>query len=332
MTKAAKFLVGAVAGSALALGGMNWLNSQTKPTEPGEPFLLRFEGVTLDEAAGRLEEKGVIRNASLFVFLAKLERRAVAPQTGTYEFRAGMTSDQVVASMKTPLRQMVRIPEGWWIARVAKRLEEKGVCSAQEYIDACHDPEKFEGAVGFALPSGSLEGYLYPDTYDLPPMLGAEGVVRRQLAAFESKVVETVGEEGLARALVVGSMVEAEAALDVERPKVAGVIENRIKRGQRLEIDATVLYGMQEWRQLKPGEVRQVDSPYNTYLHGGLPPGPICSPSVKSIEAALKPDTHDFLYYVARPTRSHYFSATYQEHLAAIRKARGEFRESEAGS
>ena len=114
--------------------------------------------------------------------------------------------------------------------------------------------------------------------------------------------------------------------MDAERPRVAGVIENRLAKGQRLEIDATVLYGLQDWRVLKPGEVRTVDSPYNTYLVNGLPPGPICSPGSMSIQAAMKPEKHTFLYYVARPTRTHYFTSSYADHLAAIRKARSEFR------
>ena len=165
-------------------------------------------------------------------------------------------------------------------------------------------PEEFAEVVDFELPKGSLEGYLYPDTYDLPPMLGAKGVITRQLRAFETKVVKKLGAEGLDRALTIGSMVELEAALDEERPRVAGVIENRLKKGMRLELDATVLYALGEWKELGPGVVRTVKSPYNTYLNAGLPPGPIGSPGAKSIEAAMNPETHNYLFYVERPERS----------------------------
>lgn len=333
MDRKAKFLTGLFLGAAVGLGGVTWVSGQTAPTPKTNPFYMRLEGQTFDSAANQLQEKGVIKNAAVFQMVAKFQKKAEKPHDGTYQFRGGMTVEQVMAALKRPLKQMVRIPEGWWIARVAKRLEEKGVCTAQEYIEACKSPEKYEKAAGFDLPSDSLEGYLYPDTYDLPPMIGADAVVRRQLAAFKAKVIDSLKPDGdIKTILTVASMVESEAAVDKERPIVAGVITNRIAKKQRLEIDATVLYGLQEWRELGPGEVRKVDSPYNTYLIAGLPPGPICSPSAKSIEAAMKPADHTFLYYVARPTRTHYFSSTYPDHLAAIRKARAEFREARKGS
>ena len=114
--------------------------------------------------------------------------------------------------------------------------------------------------------------------------------------------------------------IEAEVAQDRERPVVAGLIENRTRIGMLLQIDATVLYALQEWKELGPGVVKTVESPYNTYIHAGLPPGPIGSPGFKSIEAALKPKANPYLYYVALPDRTHMFSADYAGHLANIRK------------
>jgi UPF0755 protein len=217
------------------------------------------------------------------------------------------------------------LPEGWWITRTAERLEENGVCAADEYRRLADDPSQFQKSVKFKLPTGSLEGCLFPDTYDLPPLLGARATIERQLQAFESKVLPILPEDAdLQRVLTVASMVELEAARDDERARIAGVIENRLRRGMRLEIDATVLYAEQNWRELGPGQVRKTDSPYNTYRRGGLPPGPIGSPSLKSIQAALRPERHGYLFYVARPDRSHYFAATYPDHLANIRRARAE--------
>ncbi|MEZ5163636.1 MAG: endolytic transglycosylase MltG [Fimbriimonadaceae bacterium] len=245
----------------------------------------------------------VVKDASAFIFRAKIERKQQLIADGTYEFEPGMDFDKVILNMKKPLSTMVRIPEGWWIARVAKRLEEKQVCKADEYIELANNPSEFKDDVSFTLPEESLEGYLYPDTYDLPPLIGARSAIKRQLQAFQKKVVDELGEEGLERAVNVGSMIELEAALDEERPIIAGVIENRIKQGCG-QLDATVLYALQEWKQLGPGVVNTVDSPYNTYRNAGLPPGPIGSPSFRSIEAAMKPATHDKLFYVARPNRS----------------------------
>lgn len=332
MTNAKKALIGVVFGCIIGFGFITWFDKGTAPMPKGPEFMVRWDSMSFDDAIAELEAKGVVRDGWLFTRLAKVEKKSVKVGAGTYSFYPGMTMDQVVKSLKTPLSQNVRIPEGWWIGRVAKRLEDKGVCKADEYIELAGQPEAFKDVVSFALPGNSLEGYLFPDTYDMPPMLGAKAVITMQLRTFEKKVVEKIGVDGLSRALIVGSMVELEAALDEERPRVAGVIENRIKKGMTLDIDATVLYALGEWKVLGPGVVRTVKSPYNTYLNRGLPPGPIGSPGLKSIEAALNPESHNFVFYVARPNRSHYFTPDYGAHRAAINKARAEWKvERESG-
>lgn len=328
MQNSRKALIGFVLGCIFALGGVTWFNGQIKETSPGPEFLVRWDAMPFDRAVAILEEKGVVRNAWVFSKYARLERKVVSVKAGTYAFSPGMSMREVIQSLKTPLKQNVRIPEGWWISRVAERLESKNVCTAAEYEELAAQPELFKEVVKFSLPQGSLEGYLYPDTYDLPPLMGAKAVITRQLLAFQSKVVDKLGEKGLGRALAVGSMVELEAAKDEERPRIAGVIENRINKGMRLQIDATVLYALGEWKELGPGVVNTVQSPYNTYLHAGLPPGPIGSPSFKSIQAAMAPESHNFLFYVARPDRSHYFTSDYRSHQQAIVKARAEWRAS----
>jgi UPF0755 protein len=314
----------------LALGlvaGAAWVWSRVNGPAPSpKPGTVRFDRSTgLAAALGELQSDGLVLDARATVVWARV---AGAPRTvreGTYRIPARASGPQAVAALQDPLRQMVRLPEGWWIARTAERLEENGVCAADEYRRLADDPSQFQKSVKFKLPTGSLEGCLFPDTYDLPPLLGARATIERQLQAFESKVLPILPEDAdLQRVLTVASMVELEAARDDERARIAGVIENRLRRGMRLEIDATVLYAEQNWRELGPGQVRKTDSPYNTYRRGGLPPGPIGSPSLKSIQAALRPERHGYLFYVARPDRSHYFAATYPDHLANIRRARAE--------
>lgn len=303
-------------------GGYWWMDEQLKPLGGATERYLRFEARTdLESALARLEKEGYVRNAKVLFLYARLRRMNVPVATGTYRVKPNLTRDAVLAMLRAPIRQMVRVPSYYWIARTAKLLEEKEVCTAEAYIEATRRPADFQKLVPFPLPADSLEGYLYPDTYDLPPMLGAEQTILRQLAAFQKKVWEPLGEpKGLHRAVVIGSMVQLEAALDEERPKIAGVIENRIAKKMRLQIDATVNYAMQEWRPLLRSEYSSVKSPFNTYLTAGLPPGPICSPTAASIEGALKPDVHPFLYYVAMPERYHLFSSTYEEHLRNIQK------------
>jgi UPF0755 protein len=309
----------------LALAGFGiwrWAVGQLEPIGAGSPFYVRFDKKTpLEDALKRLQGEGVVRNADILARYARWRKLPGAVETGTYEITPGAKADALLAALRKPIRQMVRIPEGWWIARVAQRLEEKGVCRAEDYIALANEPERFAKDVDFPLPKDSLEGYLFPDTYDLPPLLGAEATIRRQLKTFEAKVVKPLGNPAdLHRLVTIGSLVEAEVALDAERPIVAGIIESRLAKKMKLQIDATVLYALQEWKELGPGVVNTIDSPYNTYRIQGLPPGPIGSPGLKSIEAAAKPAATEYLYYVALPNRSHLFAADYPTHLANIRK------------
>ncbi|HRI44070.1 MAG TPA: endolytic transglycosylase MltG [Fimbriimonadaceae bacterium] len=303
-------------------GLWRWALGQLEPIGSGAAFYVRFDQRTpLEGALQRLQDKGAVRNADILSRYARWRKRPGTVETGTYEITPGAKADELLASLRKPIRQMVRIPEGWWIARVAKRLEEAGVCPAEDYISLAKQPERFNADVEFPLPKDSLEGYLFPDTYDLPPLLGAEATIRRQLKTFEAKVVKPLeNPKDLHRLVIIGSLVEAEVALDAERPIVAGIIESRLAKKMKLQIDATVLYSLQEWKQLEPGVVNTIDSPYNTYRIQGLPPGPIGSPGLASIEAAAKPRATEYLFYVALPNRSHLFAKDYPTHLANIRK------------
>ncbi len=334
MSKRARVVLLVSVGAVVAagIGGYVWYGGATQPMPWSEPFYVRYEeGKTFENVVDDLVTKKVIRDKRGFQMFCYLNKQERAVRVGTFQFNGGMTPRQVMRALRRPIEQQVRIPEGWWIARVAPKLEEKGVCTAAEYIAAANTPELFKDDVSFQLPKDSLEGYLYPDTYDLPPLIGAAAVVRRQLKAFEEKVMVELrkmplaGEMDINRLVTIASLIELEAGVDEDRPRIAGVIANRLAINQRLQIDATVLYAIQEWKVLQPGEIATIESPYNTYKIDGLPPGPIGSPAWRSIKAVLEPETNTFLYYVARPDRTHYFSSTYDEHLNNIRKARKEF-------
>ncbi|KXK21906.1 MAG: endolytic transglycosylase MltG [Fimbriimonadaceae bacterium] len=319
--------------AALALAGL-WFRGQLQPLPAGDEFYFRVETPKgLREAMYELSSRGVVRNANVWF---RYGQAVNAPRTigeGTYEIRPGMSPKELYKALTVPVRRMVRIPETNWASRTGRLLEQQGVCTAEEYAAAIREPIRYQDKVGFRLPEGgTLEGYLYPDTYDLPPLLGAEGVVLRQLRAFEDRVIRKKPlPDDLHRALIVASLIELEVARDDERPLVAGVIENRLRIGMRLQIDATVLYALDEWKNLSRKEIQDTDSPYNTYRYGGLPPGPICSPTAKSVDAALNPSEHDYLYYVALPDGSHLFSATYAEHLANIAKRKRALAAEEGG-
>jgi UPF0755 protein len=311
-----------------AFGWWSWLKGQIEPTPKAKPLYVRFGQTTpLLSVLEALKARGVIRNPSAFQTYATLKHKSAPVESGTYRLNPGMTANQVLLALRHPVEQMVRLPETNWAARSANILQRQDVAQAADYLALMHQPELFQKEVDFPLPKDSLEGYLYPDTYELPPLLGAKETIEKQLKAFQEKVYDKLGKpKDLQKIITIASMVELEVKWDDERPKVAGVIMNRLQKKMRLQIDATLLYGIQKWRTLTLEDYKTIDSPYNTYTHDGLPPGPICSPSLPSVEAALHPAKHNYVYYVAQPSGYHLFAADWPGHQANIRKASAERR------
>ena len=309
----------------LLAGGGFWLKLNLgRADSPMETYFRVQKRTTLASLLPELEQQKLIVRSNAFWFYATFIKRLKNIAPGTYKFQSHPDASQIIHSFRHPLQQMVQIPEGWWILRVARKLESKGVCSAKDYTQLTQQPQLFQTKVSFILPQNlSLEGYLYPDTYDLPPELGAYQTICRQIKGFEQHILPLIPpQKNLHRILTIASIVELEASSLSERAMVAGVIENRLKKGMRLQLCPTALYSMQEWRILQPGETAKPDSPYNTYKQTGLPPGPICSPSIESVKAALNPAHHPYLFFVVRPGGGHHYSVTFSEHLKYIRKLR----------
>jgi UPF0755 protein len=303
------------------VGGWFWMQSNLAPLPKAELRYVRFADRSgVDAALQRLQEGKILRNAAAARIYARLTRRPSVVLAGTYRLGPGMSTGEILDALSKPIRQMVRIPETNFSYRTARLLAKREVCTEADYVAEVHKPNLAGWDRPFPAPPGNLEGYLYPDTYELPPMMGAKGVVKRQLDAFQKKVWPQIPKgTDLNHVLTVASMVELEVKKDSERPIVAGVIENRLRQKMRLQIDATINYALKKWRPLTFKDLK-LDDPYNTYRNTGLPPGPICSPTVKSILAALKPAKHPYLYYVALPDGSHLFSATFDEHRKNIAK------------
>ncbi len=315
-----------ILASGAAFFGINRVALQLRPVYPaGQGFYLRYEKYeTLEKALAELERRKVIRDAEVLQWVARIKpgSRLVAP--GSYYVYAGMPPLEALTALQTPTTAWLKMREGYWIRRNAERVGQTQLIDEEDYIRLANHAELFQGVVEAPIPrTGSLEGYLYPDQYPLGPQTGARQLIEAQLRAFEEKVWIPLGRPSasdLHRWVTVGSMVELEAGKDIERPIIAGVIENRARIGMHLHIDATVLYALQEWRSLRVVEYRSVKSPYNTYLHRGLPPGPIGSPSAASVLAAKNPKNHDYLFYVTTPfsDRRHIFARTYAEHLRNV--------------
>lgn len=323
MKKRRASLILVLALLVLGISAANFFfKAATAPTEAGPRTYLRFNAShRLGEVLHSLQKSNVIRSANAMRIYAWLHKRPSVVGEGTYQVRPGMSADEVLDALEHPVRHLLQLPESFWAARTGAILEQNEVTTRSEYQDLVKHPEEFKSVVRFPLPAKSLEGYLYPDTYDLPPLVGAKGVIERQLRNFEKKVWKKFGPvPNLQQKIIVASLVELEAGRGDEPEKVAGVIYNRLNKGMPLQVDASINYGLQKWRPLTRADYSSVISPYNLYLHKGLPPGPICSPTIRSINAALNPATHDYLYYVAMPDHTSLFAKTFAEHRKNVAK------------
>jgi UPF0755 protein len=265
-------------------------------------------------------------------------------QAGEYEMKPGMTFDEIIAKMnkgETVPQEVVRftVPEGFTLLQMADKLEGQYGFNRQTFLDLTNSSQPF-GAVKWAadIPDDArlrhrLEGYLFPETYEFKKGTTTEDMVQRmvseldkKLAALPSDWQDLLKQRGLSfhQLLTVASLIEREVVDDAERPVVASVIYNRMKIGMKLQIDATVQYMLDKPKERLFEKDLQVDSPYNTYMVSGLPPGPIASPSLKSIEAALYPAETKYMFYVTKSdgTQQHYFAETYDQHLKNIAESR----------
>jgi len=223
------------------------------------------------------------------------------------------------------------------VLQMADKLSEEGIVDRDEFIKLANDPSAFDVDIIKDIPVDEelryvLEGYLFPETYELKKDSSTHDVMQRMLEEFQTKVnsipnLETELQEkklSLHELLTIASLVEREVVVDAERPLVAGVIYNRIHQDMKLEIDATVQYLLDKPKARLLFKDLKVESPYNMYLNKGLPPGPIASPSLPSIQAALQPEASEYLFYVTKKDGSsgHLFAKTYKEHQQNIAKSK----------
>jgi len=265
----------------------------------------------------------------LFCTLARMRGMDQSLRYGTYRVSRSMSlCDLIDVLAEGVLAESVKVtlPEGFTIEHIASTLAEKEIVAADEFILAANDP-KLAALLG--VPAGTLEGYLFPDTYQFLPETSAEDVIRiltarfRQVMADERGAAPAPAPEDLYDIVTVASIIEREALLDEEKPLVAAVIYNRLARGMRLQCDATIRYGLKQYDKHLTYAELDADTPYNSYLHNGLPPTPICNPGRKSLRAALRPVDNDHLYFVSRNNGTHEFSRTLEEHNDAVRKYQG---------
>jgi UPF0755 protein len=304
----------------------------------------------VDALAEKLAAAGIIQSPNVFVAYARVRGASGKIAPGLHLFTDALSPSDVLARVErfgVGPKDKVTIPEGWTRFDIAKRLETKGICAATKFIEATQDPALLQT---MRLEASSFEGYLFPATYDFAEDSDPSALVKamkiefdRRYSAAEDRHATTILdlEESLhfsERDIVtLASMVEKEAAVDDERPIIAGVFLNRLRdpkfTPKLLQCDPTAGYGCLVMNpppsscatftgKITHEIVADADNLYNTYKHEGLPPGPISNPGIKSIEAVMDATPSHYLYFVAKGGGRHTFSETYAAHTAAIDRSR----------
>jgi len=323
-------VLAALAALGLAGGGLAiWVGlGLLEPVEPGSSRTLAFRverGQGLRAVANALEANELVRDADAVVALARLRGSTATVKAGEYELSPGWDTgavlDHLVAGRVRTYKAV--LPEGIRATEIATRLEDAGLTSREEFLRVVNDPAV---AQSLGVPAKGLEGYLYPETYELARDLPAKELARVLVEQFDvawREVESAAAELSLDKHEIVtlASIVEKETAAPEERPLIAAVFLNRLRKGMRLETDPTVIYGIEGFDgNIRKRDLQDKSNPYNTYQIRGLPPGPIASPGVDALRAVVEPADTEYLYFVSKNDGTHYFSKSYREHVNAVNR------------
>lgn len=338
LQKWGKIMVWVVIPAIIVLCPIYWFVSYGMIPGPG-PVAGEGDEVRVSIPSGKgflgvyrtLVDNGVLEEDARFGMLASWRGMSKRLKAGEYVFSRPATPSDVLEKLVdgSTLLHPVTFQEGLTIHQVAKELGRQGWEIQKEFLDLCHDP-KFIAELG--LHSPSLEGYIFPDTYYLSRSQDARAVLRMMVERFfevskSLDLLDTPGPEGsgevankmtLHEVVILASIVEKETGVALERPLIARVFLNRLKRKMRLQADPTVIYGLGDFDGNLTRKDLRTPSAYNTYILAGLPVGPIANPGRDSLQAVLEPAEGDWLYFVARGDGTHSFSTNLKEHNKAV--------------
>lgn len=290
------------------------------------------QGEGMWDISGKLEEKDLI--SYRVVFCLKAKAMGAKLRYGTFKLHKDAGLENLIEELTTggalKEEKMFTVPEGYTIELIAAKLEKEEICSQKDFLRAVEQDYDywFLDEIPYnADAKYRLQGFLFPETYAIGEDMTAEDIVNVMLKQFDAKFTEDMKKQMAAQdktlyeIVIEASIIERETKIDSERVMVAGVIKNRLKKNMKLEMCPTVLYpltnGIYDKTAVSDKDTK-LDSPYNTYQNKGLPPGPIASPGIKSLEAALNPQDHTYLFYHTDETKndgSHIFTETYKEHI-----------------
>ena len=282
-------------------------------------------GMSSMAIANQLADSHLIHNPWAFLVATHLTGSNHRLQVGSYRLSAAMSTPQIIDHLKTGkvITHQFVVPEGLTVAQIAKLWEKAGFGSATAFDEAVRD-SKWQ--LNSGIDAETLEGYLFPDTYRFPGGTVPDVVIQIMLDESERRWTDEFcrAAESLKfsrhEIITLASIIETEARVDEERPLISAVFHNRLRRGWKLQADPTALYGLGNPDRPPRAADLRTDTPYNTYIYTGLPPGPICNPGAASISAALQPAPVDYMYFVAIGEGKHHFSKTLREHQNMINR------------
>ncbi len=298
--------------------------SPADPSGTVKPFTV-FPGETFREIARRLDQENIVQSAWKLRWYARLKGDEKRIQAGEYALSAALTPAAILESLVSGrvILHRVTIPEGFTLSRIATLLAQKGIVDRDRFIQAATDPN-IARRLGVNAPS--LEGYLFPETYYFPRPASPETVlsamVKAFFRAFKPQWKRDAAKAGfsLHQIVILASMIEKETGAAFERPLIASVFYNRLRKKMRLQSDPTVIYGMKNFDGNLTRKDLERPTPYNTYQIFGLPPGPIANPGAGALRAAVYPAKTRFLYFVSKNDGTHFFSESLREHRSAVSK------------
>jgi UPF0755 protein len=292
-------------------------------TPAGEVVVWIAPGTPFRAVTAQLAATGVVDSPRRLEWLARWRGVADRVRAGEYDLGGRHTPEEVLALLVAGRVKQYpfTVPEGLTCREIASRFAAAGFGTAADFLAACRDPQLLART---GLAAGTLEGYLFPETYQWHRGMAARALVSRMVAAAEAvwtpERQQAAAALGLTihQTLALASIIEKETGQAGERPLISSVFHNRLQRGMHLQSDPTVIYDLADFDGNLTRAHLETDTPYNTYTRGGLPPGPIANPGLSSIDAALHPAETPALYFVSRNDGSHQFSATADEHNQAV--------------
>ena len=283
------------------------------------------KGSTLFDVSNQLFDQKIISNKKSFVLAVKALGYEKDLPAGNFYIKEASTNYRLIKKIvnSVGLSRKITVLEGWSIKDIASKLQTSFNIDKESFFRASKSKKLLKK---WGINSVSFEGYLFPDTYQLPEDVDALGVIDRMVSEYSKNMTEAMRkrmtEIGLSEneVLTLASIIEGEAIYNSERPRISGVYHNRLKKRMRLQADPTIQYIIKDAPRRLLNKDLKIKSPYNTYQNYGLPPGPINNPGIESIKAALYPEQVDFLFFVAKGDGYHTFSKTEKEHNKAKRE------------